>query len=196
VISRIEVERRAVESPSQQQARTHLPLYRYIEESVPHSAMFDGERPLLDSDSIDEFSGNMASIRVLPMQRDVSTAHHKRNSKGEFTGKFHNPWPSWRGLSLKDAYESYMDGATLKPPPEAGENESPDKNGRMVKVRRPEWEQKPQNGEELEKSRAKVCWLGHAGTFVQLPWPDREGAKGVRENEGVGILFDPIFSKR
>lgn len=158
--------------------------------------MNDGERSFFDNDSIDEFSGNMASIRVLPMQRDVSIAHHKRNSKGEFTGKFCNPWPSWRGLSLQDAYESYMDGATLKPPPDAGEHESPDKNGRMVKVLRPEWEQKPKNGEQLEKSRARVCWLGHASTFVQLPWPDRDGAKGVRENEGVGILFDPIFSQR
>jgi len=149
-----------------------------------------------DTDSLDEYSGNMASIRVLPMQGDVSQAHHKRNSNGDFTGKFCNPWPSWRGLSIGDAYKAYMDGATLKPPPDEGEEETPEKNGRLVKVRRPEWEARPSNGENLDKSKAKVCWLGHAGTFVQLPWPDKDGAKGVRENEGVGILFDPIFSKR
>jgi hypothetical protein len=150
----------------------------------------------IDSDSIDDYSGNMASIRVLPLRHDIPQSHHKQDSKGNRTGKFCNPWPSWRGLSLGDAYTAYMEGATLKNPPENGEQEEFGKHGRLVKVLTPQWEAAPKHDEDLEASRAKVCWLGHAGTFVQLPWPSENDAKGVRENEGVGILFDPIFSKR
>lgn len=97
---------------------------------------------------------------------------------------------------MYDAYKAFMDGATLKAPPHDGEAEDIEQHGRLVKVVKPDWS--PQKEAALLGYGAKACWLGHAGVFVQVPWASPSAnRKELDETEGgVGILFDPIFSKR
>lgn len=139
-------------------------------------------------------------------------------------GPFQNPWPSWQNFSLSDAYRAYQKGATLgKPPPDESdtmkierkaqqdqdtsetthevrklERKDGEKHGRYVRVKRPRWKR---------SAKEQICWLGHAGVLVRLPYPGRheEATTATEENEDeeedddtgmVGILFDPIFSKR
>lgn len=139
-------------------------------------------------------------------------------------GPFQNPWPSWQSFSLSDAYRAYQKGATLgKPPPsesdemriarEAQQDQDKsathevrkleatdgEKHGRYVRVRRPRWKR---------SRKEQICWLGHAGVLVRLPFPSgaeppaaaapsAEEADDDEDETGmVGILFDPIFSKR
>lgn len=171
-------------------------------------------------DGYTDYSGYMASIRVLALGPNVSKPHHRQveswtrrgpNGHTRTTTRFQNPWPSWRGLSWTDAYDSFMQGTQLKSAPEAGQPEQFEANGRMVEVVKPQWEV-PAIGDAIADDRAslttavtaankptsqaKVCWLGHAGVFVQLPWPHTDESSGVKANKGVGVIFDPFFSKR
>jgi hypothetical protein len=95
---------------------------------------------------------------------------------------FSNPWPSWKSLSISDAYSAYVKGATLKLAPREDEEEDEEVHGRLVKVLRPDFSR--------QAPVPRVCWMGHAGAFVQIPWK-QDGGNGM-----CGVMFDPIFSKR
>jgi hypothetical protein len=89
---------------------------------------------------------------------------------------YKNPWPSFRSPALKDLWDALTKGAVLKSPPEVGEEEVWDRNGRLVKVREPVWRSwfgGKDKGKGKDKEKGKVCWLGHAGVFLQVPGPRR-----------------------
>lgn len=152
-------------------------------------------------------------VEVLPLPRDANQDHHVKDKNGKPTGSFTNPWPSWKQAGLTDIYSAFTKGAALKSPPKPGEEETFEENGRLVKVLRPDWQ-----GEERQMAKtelgvtsvpgARVCWLGHASVLVQIP-RKRLGNKeegesadeqllqeAQNEDEMVGVIFDPIFSKR
>ncbi len=110
--------------------------------------------------------------------------HHKRSlpTSDVEPAYFLNPWPSWKSLSIADAYNAYAKGAVLKLAPREDEEEDEEVHGRLVKVLQPDFSR----GGDIPR----VCWLGHAGAFLQIPWK--------HENDGgmCGVMFDPIFSKR
>ncbi|KAJ9101735.1 hypothetical protein QFC21_003074 [Naganishia friedmannii] len=133
---------------------------------------------------------------------------------------YKNPWPSFRSPALKDLWDALTKGAGLRSLPLEGEEEQWEQNGRLVRVREPTWSSFSE-GKGMVRGKGKVCWLGHAGVFLQVPFPcrpaeagnpamaddeqtQRKGkAKGRRRRgaavpveEMVGILFDPIFSQR
>lgn len=152
-------------------------------------------------------------VEVLPLPRDVNQDHHVKDKNGKPTGYFTNPWPSWKQAGLTDIYSAFTKGAALKYPPKPGEEETFEENGRLVKVLKPDWQ-----GEERQMDKtelgvtavpgARVCWLGHASVLVQIPRKKLAGKEegdcvdeqllqeAQDEDEMVGIIFDPIFSKR
>lgn len=110
--------------------------------------------------------------------------HHKRSlpTSDVEPAYFLNPWPSWKSLSIADAYNAFAKGAVLKLAPREDEEEDEEVHGRLVKVLQPDFS----GGGDIPR----VCWLGHAGAFLQIPW--RHGS-----DDGMcGVMFDPIFSKR
>lgn len=128
-------------------------------------------------------------------------------------GPFRNPWPSWRNAGMNDAYEAFQRGATLMQRPAEGEEEDMQRNGRWVQVRKPEWRRQAvggkssgKQGKQVEKQREQICWLGHAGVMVRLPYPESDPTQTSTQKDGsdddeaddsmVGIIFDPIFSQR
>ena len=128
--------------------------------------------------------GTAPDVDLLPPPADVDQAHHARTKTGARAGYFCNPWRSWQGAALADVAAALRKGAVLKSPPREGEAEEFERNGRLIRVRKPDW--KPADG-------VSVCWLGHASVLVRVPRP-RLGGEG--ENGMVGIIFDPMFSKR
>lgn len=110
--------------------------------------------------------------------------------------------------------------------PREGEEEKPEKHGRLVRVVKPDWEGMEKNGsgsqsgtvkvdrkgKGRERRKERICWIGHAGVLMQIPRvgvdshdgderndeEDRyeSGVEGDSENDYVGVIFDPIFSKR
>jgi hypothetical protein len=72
----------------------------------------------------------------------------------------------------------------LKSVPTDGETEGFEKNGRLVRVRKPDFKER---GEGVE-----VVWLGHASVLVRVP----RRVVGGGEGGMVGVIFDPMFSKR
>jgi hypothetical protein len=152
-------------------------------------------------------------VEILPLPRDANLDHHVKDKHGKPTGGFTNPWPSWQSAGLTDIYSAFTKGAALKYPPKPGEEETFEENGRLVKVLKPDWqgEERQMHKTELGVAAvpgARVCWLGHASVLVQIPRRKlQEGEEGESadeqlleeaqdEDEMVGIIFDPIFSKR
>jgi hypothetical protein len=113
-----------------------------------------------------------------------------------------NPWPSWQSFTFNDAYTSYQKGAIIKSAPTADEEEEMERHGRLVKVLKPDFSRRTGHGGRpvTGAGGARVCWLGHASVFVQIPWSGEAGRRDGTdsgEREGMcGIMFDPIFSKR
>lgn len=123
-------------------------------------------------------------VQLLPVPSDVDKSHHARSKNGEKTSGFQNPWPSWRNAGLSDVCGAFRKGAVLKSVPADGEGEAFEKNGRLVRVRKPEF----RKGEE----GWETVWLGHASVLVRVPRQERGGEEGDK----VGVIFDPMFSKR
>lgn len=121
-----------------------------------------------------------SDVHVTLLPPPPQGAHHA-------TAGFRNPWPSFRSPALKDLWDALTKGAMVMPPPAEGEEEQWDVNGRLVQVREPRWET---NG----NGNGRVCWLGHAGVMIQVPFP--QGQRREERGGMVGVLFDPIFSKR
>lgn len=137
---------------------------------------------LPDTDSGVYVPGSTPDVELLPLDPDTDQSHHVLKN-GEQAG-FKNPWPSWRGAGLADVLGAFKKGAVLKDVPKDGEREEFEKNGRLVKVRRPDWS----GGDGV-----RVCWLGHASVMVRVP---RRRLGGEGEQGMVGVIFDPMFSKR
>lgn len=153
-------------------------------------------------------------VEILPLPRDVNQDHHVKDKHGKPTGAFTNPWPSWQSAGLTDIYSAFTKGAALKYPPKPGEEETFEENGRLVKVLKPDWRGQERQMDKTELGMdavpgARVCWLGHASVLVQMPRKRLPGSEqevesadeqlldaAQGEDEMVGIIFDPIFSKR
>jgi len=79
---------------------------------------------------------------------------------------FSGPWPSFSGPSIRDILSSI----SLAPKSEQTQTD--------LQVVFPKF--------DLRATAVQVAWLGHASVYILLP----------HTTEPVGILFDPIFSKR
>lgn len=139
---------------------------------------------LSDTDSAVDMPRTAPDVDLLPPPTDVDQSHHARTRTGARAGYFCNPWRSWQGAALADVAAALRKGAVLKSPPRHGEAEEFERNGRLIRVNKPDWK----GGDGV-----RVCWLGHASVLVRVPRP-RLGGEG--EQGMVGIIFDPMFSKR
>ena len=79
---------------------------------------------------------------------------------------FSNPWPSFSRPNIRDILSSI----SLGPRPETTQTD--------LQVVFPNF--------DLHASAVQVAWLGHASVYILLP----------HTTGPIGILFDPIFSKR
>ncbi|GHJ86365.1 hypothetical protein NliqN6_2767 [Naganishia liquefaciens] len=140
-----------------------------------------------DSDSAIYTPATAPDVELLPPPTDVDQSHHARTRTGARAGYFCNPWLSWQSAALTDVAAALRKGAVLKEPPRDGQAEQFERNGRLVRVRRPDWRASAGEG------GVRVCWLGHASVLVRVPRP-RLGGQG--EQGMVGVIFDPMFSKR
>ncbi|KAK5167415.1 uncharacterized protein LTR77_007114 [Saxophila tyrrhenica] len=121
------------------------------------------------------------TVDTLPSrQPDLKAA--KDHHVGSPPTSFKNPWPSYHGIAMGDAFKARFGNHPEKnfvPVPQGPDGSRSDQ---LVKVRQPDW------GLE-KKDRLRSTWIGHASFLVETPASNNA-------DRGVRILFDPVFSER
>lgn len=150
-------------------------------------------------DSYNEGSGK-ASVRASGYKSNKKIQRELEGAKSELGEGWDNvevvdPDWGWPASGLKHEVDHIRDEDHTQPK-RKGDGEEADYKAKEKPVR--EW-QDPTNP---DKVAARVTWLGHASTLLQLPPLTSAPPSGSGEGEedvskrSINILFDPIFSER
>jgi hypothetical protein len=101
----------------------------------------------------------------------------QKKSKWFGSTRFMNPWPSSRSLSKQDLLDSVRKGADF--------DDSCGSYPALLSVS-PDF-----STSRTQHPQPRIILIGHASVLLQIPW-----SAPTAHSDYIGILFDPIFSKR